>query len=482
MYNTTYNEALEKWLNDNRESILKDWTELAKIPSIKSAPVKNAPFGENCKRALLKSASYFEREGFHSKISDKSMYALCTYGDGKKKIGLFSHSDVVPVGDGWIFTKPFEPVVIDGTLIGRGVEDNKSGIIAALCIFRFMKENQIKLNNKLELFIGSDEECGMNDMKEYLVKEIMPEVSLVPDADFPCSVGEKGIYHLMCESNKPFDSIISIVGGQAYNIVLDSVEAIIPFCKETLDQIKEKTSKSNCVSYALNDSDEIILTAKGVAKHASIPEGSVNAAYLMADFLLGCDFISESDKVVLASAKELLSCHYGKGFGIEHNDPVFGKTTCVNGMCRTFDGKLHLSFDIRYGDSVNGAELEVTADSCLEKNGFKAIEKDNRPGFSIDKDSKFPSVFENIYEEITGERLERVTMAGGTYARKLINAFSIGTSIIKKNRGTPSLKMPEGHGGPHQCDECIDIEGFFEAVKVMFNYILACDEILKSDV
>ena len=33
MINQSYNKALEKWLTDNKESILNDWIELAKMPS-----------------------------------------------------------------------------------------------------------------------------------------------------------------------------------------------------------------------------------------------------------------------------------------------------------------------------------------------------------------------------------------------------------------------------------------------------------------
>lgn len=476
MINIEYNKKLEAWLKSNTQNILNDWIELAKIPSIKSCAVENAPFGTECKNALIKAASFFARDGFESVISKGNTYALCSYGSGAKKIGIFSHSDVVPVGEGWLYTKPFEPVVKNGTLIGRGVEDNKSGVIAALCLFDFMKENGIELRNKLELFIGSDEECGMNDMKEYLENEVVPDVSLVPDADFPCSVGEKGIYHLMSESEIQFESIIDFFGGQAYNIVLDKVNVFIPFSEKSLSEIKRKINKD--ISFSVKN-DTIELVFKGVAKHASIPEGSVNAAVVAADFLADCTFISLNDKKILSSVKELVSCYYGNGLGIEHTDPVFGKTTCVNGMCRTVDGKLRLSFDIRYGDTVNGIILETKADEALFKHNFIPVEKDNRPGFSIEKDSKFPAIFEDIYEEMTGERLERVTMAGGTYARKLKNAFSIGTSIIKKDRTAPIFEMPDGHGGPHQCDECIDIEGFFEAVKVLFNYILACDENLS---
>ena len=478
MINKKYNELLEKWIYENKEDILHKWIELAKIPSIKSAPEDDAPFGINCKDALYKAAFYFEKNGFKTKINDRNTYALCSYGDGERKIGLFSHSDVVPVGDDWIYTEPFNPVIIDGTLIGRGVEDNKSGIMAALCIFRFLKDNGIKLNSKLELFIGSDEECGMGDMKDYLADEKMPEVSLVPDADFPCSIGEKGIYHLMSESKNTFDSIISINGGEAYNIVLDKVNVSLPYSISALDELNGKVRDRSDVTVTA-DSDYINIQVKGIAKHASIPDGSVNAALVAIELLLDCTFISDNDKAILRGAKEMLSCHYGKGMGVEYNDLVFGKTTCVNGLCKTVDGRLRLSFDIRYGSTQDSAELEKAGDNSLEKYGFIPVEKDNRPGFSIDENSPYPAIFENIYAELTGERLNRVTMSGGTYARKLKNAFSVGTYIIKKDRKSTVFKMPEGHGGAHQCDECIDIEGFFEAVKVLFNYVIACDNIIE---
>ena len=117
MINKSYNEMLDKWISENREDILNKWIELAKIPSIKSESEKDAPFGIRCKDALYKAALYFESKGFRTKISDRNTYALCSYGEGDKKIGLFSHSDVVPVGDNWIYTAPFSPVIIDGTLI-----------------------------------------------------------------------------------------------------------------------------------------------------------------------------------------------------------------------------------------------------------------------------------------------------------------------------------------------------------------------------
>ena len=42
------------------------------------------------------------------------------------------HIDVVPPGEGWA-SDPFVPVESDGFIYGRGAQDMKSGIAAAIC-------------------------------------------------------------------------------------------------------------------------------------------------------------------------------------------------------------------------------------------------------------------------------------------------------------------------------------------------------------
>ena len=150
--------------------------------------------------------------------------------------------------------------------------------------------------------------------------------------------------------------------------------------------------------------------------------------------------------------------------------------TCVNGMIRTDDNKLCVSFDVRYGSSLDPQYLERTSESTVNALGFEIIYKDNRAGFEIPKENKMPQIFEDIFCEVTGEKKQRVLMSGGTYARRLDNAFSIGTFYISPERRDTVLQMPDGHGGAHQCDEMIDIDGFFEGTRILLHYILACDE------
>lgn len=477
MINKSLDDKIKIWIENNKEDILKKWIGLASVPSITSEPKPGAPFGVACAEALSYSANLFLDDGFECDVDNDGGYAVAKFGKNGKAIGLFCHSDVVPVGDDWLYTKPFEPIIKDGALIGRGVEDNKSGIIASFCVYKFLKDNGISLNNHIETFIGSDEECGMKDMDNYLKKYEIPEFSIVPDADFPCSVGEKGIYHFMAESDNKFCEVIDFYGGEAFNIVLDNITVKIRYKAELEKELTEKTANDNRFTLT-KDSDTLVLKAKGIAKHASIPEGSVNAAKLAADLLGSCESLCSNDKAIFFGISDILSSSYGDGIGVVHTDENFGRMTSVNGLCKTIEGRPCVSFDVRYGSTLDSGYLEKTSEDILNKKGFTVTHKNNSPGFAIEKDSKFPEVFESIYEDVTGERKERVLMSGGTYARRLKNAFSIGTFAITPERKDEVFKMPDGHGGAHQCDEMIDIEGFFTALRILIHSIILCDEIL----
>ncbi len=477
MINKDIDIKIKSWINLNKDEIVESWMKLAEIPSITSESKPGAPFGVDCARALEFSGNLFKNAGFDCDVFNDDGYAIARYGNKGKAIGLFCHSDVVPVGDDWIYTEPFKPVIEQGALIGRGVEDNKSGIIASLCAYKFLADNNIKLKNHIETFIGSDEECGMKDMDSYLKKHTPPEFSIVPDADFPCSVGEKGIYHFLAVSDFTFSDIIDFYGGEAYNIVLDNVTVEIRYSKELEKELVSITENNHC-STLVASGEKLILKVKGVAKHASIPEGSVNAALSACEILCACKSLCKNDKDILNSVKDILSSYYGHGIGVVHEDERFGKMTSVNGLCKTVDGHINVSFDVRYGSTLDSAYLELTSEKVLNEKGFSVINKNNSPGFAIDKDSEFPHIFEEVYEDVTGEKKDRVLMSGGTYARRLKNAFSIGTFAFTKDRATPLLKMPDGHGGAHQCDEMIDIEAFFNAVRILIHTIIICDGII----
>ena len=55
----------------------------------------------------------------------------CEYGQGQEMVAVLCHLDVVPEGDGWS-VPPYEGLVKNGRIYGRGTMDDKGPALAAL--------------------------------------------------------------------------------------------------------------------------------------------------------------------------------------------------------------------------------------------------------------------------------------------------------------------------------------------------------------
>jgi len=140
---------------------------------------------------------------------------------------------------------------------------------------------------------------------------------------------------------------------------------------------------------------------------------------------------------------------------------------------------LKLSLDSRYGTQCDPQALENRLYSCFHDAGWEITYLENQPGYLVDEDSPVPALFSEIYTAMSGREQPCYYMNGGTYARNLKNAFPVGNRTRHADWPELSMAMPAGHGGAHQCDETIDIEGFFLAVRILAQYVLACDDLLN---
>ena len=478
MINKAFDEKLVAWLEKNRETVLKKWMELVSIPSVQAPALPNAPFGENCARALKTAARNLEEIGLTVKLNEAEGYAVAEYGEGEKCLGLFGHSDVVPAGDGWIHTKPFEPVIRNGWLIGRGAQDNKGGIMATWCIIAMMKEYGILPKNRFQIFLGSNEESGMKDMEAYVRNEVQPDLALVPDSHFPCGLGEKGILRMWVRCDTPMEALSDMRGGNAFNIVLDRVDSVLAANEALAAQLQEKCDAESGSTVSVQGDGSICVGTNGVSKHAAYPDGSLNATWRIANLLADCDAMPESDRKILKTVADHLQGYWGEGLGIAHEDADFGKLTCSNGMVKVEDGHLLVSLDIRYGITCDPEELEKKLYTAWEQAGWQITYMENRPGYGADPDSPYPGPMKAIAEEMTGSAQTFYRMPGGTYGRYLHTAFPVGFVAHHADHVPGELALPAGHGGAHQRDEAVDIESFFLGVRVLAQDVLACDSLL----
>lgn len=90
-----------------------------------------------------------------------SMIAKLRGRSDERTIWIMAHLDIVPAGNEkeWN-TPPHELVVKDGILYGRGVEDNHSGIVAALFTAMALKEESVKPRYSLGVIFAAEEETG----------------------------------------------------------------------------------------------------------------------------------------------------------------------------------------------------------------------------------------------------------------------------------------------------------------------------------
>lgn len=462
---------IDAYLAAHRDEIVQTLFELIRIPSVKAEPKPHAPFGESCAAALEAAHRLYEREGLATKKTDS--YALASYGSGTHTLGVFAHSDVVPVNEAdWTVCAPFEPVVRDGFVYGRGSDDNKSGIVASLYAVKMLRELELPFDGKLMLYIGSNEESGMADIAEFVKNEPMPDISLVPDGGYPFSYGEKSILRLYLTSKTAFREVIDITGGKAVNMVLDQVEAQIVDKPRLWDELIRITADDDRITVD-RAGDRITVTATGVAAHAAHPADGVNALDILAEVLGKCQSLCENDRAVFGRISALLADCNGASLGVPLTDPAFGALTAANGVVRTESGKLSLSFDVRFGNSSTCqdvlAAIKQHTSGAWEVQNVRATD-----GFLLDVNGETPMKILDVYRTVSGQTdAAPFLMGGGTYARHLKNAYSVGTVAWYKCKNPV---LPKGHGGAHQSDEFLCIDAFLEAIKILTATIVECGE------
>ena len=186
---------------------------MKKLIAINSVGPANDGPGEQEKADLLKS--YLDQIGFKQienypvpddRVANGERPNLVAILPGKnpdKTLWILSHTDIVPAGDlsKWE-SNPFDPVVKDGKIYGRGSEDNHQGTVSSILMARAFIETGIKPEMNIGLILMADEETGSEFGLTYLMKNHSTlfkkdDLIIIPDAGEPdgsmIEVAEKSI-------------------------------------------------------------------------------------------------------------------------------------------------------------------------------------------------------------------------------------------------------------------------------------------------
>ena len=463
---------IDAYLAEHRDEIVEDLKKLVSQKSVRQDPTADCPFGDDVRKVLELGKAMAIDHGFEAEIYDGNMYALARSGEGDKTIGLFSHLDVVPEGNGWM-GKPYEPFEYKGLLIGRGVEDNKKAAIQSMYVMQMIRELGIPFSSRIQLYMGGAEETGMEDLQQFVKSHPMPDFSLVPDSEFPCCVCEKSSAGFAAKAGRKFNQITDFSGGIAQNVVPDLAHVTLK-----ADEALEAALKANATEKYdfAREGDLLTITAHGIGAHAASPEGSVSSFKMLADLLAGTEGVDADDRAIMAFVGKVLADNYGEALHIAKEDELSGKLTCISGVASTVDGVLHLDFDSRCAISTTEEGVKAGLESCFGPEGWELTRYKYGKGYAVPKDDPRIVMLTELCNEVAGKNYEPFIMGGGTYARYLQNAIGYGA-------GFPDESFPElefGSGWAHQANEANRISDMMLGIKILLLAVIEIDRYLHK--
>ncbi len=251
--------------------------------------------------------------------------------------------------------------------------------------------------------------------------------------------------------------ILSIKGGERYNVVPDSAEAVFDGLFE--ENIIRKLRSAEGVIIGGTDGKTII-RAKGVSAHAMSPELGTNAVELLLKALSSFDWEPRELSDFVRQAAESFKDTDGAGLGLARKDEVSGSLTFNTAMIKLDNGVCRLSFDLRYPVTLSGAELAEDFKKSAEKLGAKFfVDRDKKPLF-VDPSSPLIKKLLEAYKKVTGSTAEPLSIGGGTYCRYLPNSVSFGPVFP----GEPDVI--------HQPDEHVTLENLRKITHIYAEAIM----------
>ncbi|MDE6579516.1 MAG: Sapep family Mn(2+)-dependent dipeptidase, partial [Ruminiclostridium sp.] len=313
---------IKEYLNNNLENLKADLARLVKIPSVSGEKDGNYPFGKECGNALDEFLKIAEERGFTAKNYDYYAGSADLFPEGEAELGILAHLDVVPVTEKNWTVPSFEMTEKDGKLYGRGVEDDKGPLLAAMWAMKAVKECGYTLKGNVRLIAGCSEETGSElDIEEYCRREKMPSKVFTPDAEFPIITTEKGMLRFTFGGKINTGTILSLEGGTVVNAVPSEVKAVL--------RGRIPLPKKENVSAYFEDGNTVIV-CKGKSAHASTPAQGINAFTELLAYLIPIAEMTAEDRKLIDGLLKLFPKGEtnGKALGLAVKDKS-GETTCV---------------------------------------------------------------------------------------------------------------------------------------------------------
>lgn len=366
-------------------------------------------------------------KSFGMRVEDvPGKYAYIEIGEGPRLIGILSHLDVVPAGDGWT-QDPFGGEIVDGKIYGRGTTDDKGPTIAVLYAMKALKE-KAALSARIRLILGQTEENGeWRDIEAYTDAEEIPECGFTPDGDFPAIQNELGAMVFQVQMSQ--SGFLQGEGGTAPNMVPARARV-----------------KTEFGTYE----------ASGKACHGCAPWLGLNG---ISELMEKVHQAEPENRFVRMYADLIGKTIYGEKLGIAAEDES-GKLTLNVGLLEVRDETATLMVDIRYPAKKNPDEISESVVRQFSSYGASCECVYHVRPLYTPSDSPVLGALLSAYREVTGDDSRPISIGGGTYAKAMPNMVAFGPNF------------PGHENREHMEDEYILVEDFLK-LKEIYERALA---------
>ncbi|MGG5358748.1 MULTISPECIES: M20 family metallopeptidase [unclassified Enterococcus] len=427
----------------HHEEALSALSELIRIPSVldEADSGEGHPFGSKVIEALDKVLEISEKLGFKTFKDPEGYYGYSEIGEGDELFGILCHMDVVPAGDenNWD-SKPFEPTVKDGWLVGRGSQDDKGPSIAAMYAVKALMDAGVTFNTRIRFIFGTDEENLWRCLEKYNEKEEGITRGFAPDAEFPLIYAEKGL--LQAYLTGPGTDEFSVKAGGALNVVPDSA----PYSGNKLEEVKEKLSAHG---FDFEDKgDSIVVLGKSI--HAKDAPQGTNAITRLAIALSEVfefgpiDFLG---KLVQENAT-------GENVVGKTEDEPSGELTMNFASLEITPEQTKIGVDMRIPVTIEKEAIVEKLAEAVQKYDLTYSEFDFLDSLYVPRDSELVTALLGTYRDITGDMTEPFVSGGATFARTMNQCVAFGAMF------------PDTPDFMHQANERWELSSMYKAMAI----------------
>lgn len=437
-------ERVRQKIDSMKDNLINTIREIVAVESVGGPAEPGAPFGRGPRNALGKFVEISQRMGFRTGIF-KDQAGWGEMGDAKAEmVGILSHMDVVPAGEGWE-CDPWKGQVKDGMVWGRGVADDKGEAICSLFAMKALQEAGVKLKRRVRVIVGTNEELGSKAIANYVKSgtEDLPVAGFTPDAEFPLINGEKGI--MTVHATAPFEpsgdvQILSFDGGVAANAVPSGAVAELKVTSPMVGRVRRAVADwaaSRDVSVKLEEisCDLFKLTVTGLAMHGARPQYGGNAVAEAVKLLRLMGVSGEQGQFLQRIDTMAGTECFGVNLGLCRYDDESGFSSLCWGIMKMRGKEVYFTLNYRFPVTLKRAPLAAQLEAELKAAGFHIESMSGGDPLYVPVSDPLVVKLMKAYVQETGRKDEKpFCIGGGTYAKEMPHVVAFGCCFPGENQ------------------------------------------------